>query len=66
MSKYDDPKKEFERGYNFGKEDGVNEVIKMIVENGAVFAEQFETDSILIKIPKEYFTALRVKASSTA
>lgn len=65
-SKYSDPKAEFDRGYNFGKEDGVRELMATIVKQGSEYMVEFETDSVVVKIPREYFQLLRIKASATA
>lgn len=62
----EDMSAEFDRGYNFGKEDGVNEIITKIVKAGGRYREKFETDEAIIAIPKEYFKQLRQKASETA
>lgn len=66
MNKYKDPEKEFKRGYNFGKEDGVNQLMARIFSQGGRFKEEFARDSVIVEIPREFFYQLREEASQTA
>lgn len=55
-------KSEYERGYNFGKRDAYEELIK----DGGKYKIEFQTDEVMIVIPKEKFTHLQNEAERTA
>lgn len=52
---------EFNRGYNFGKEDAYQEILRE-----GKYKHEFTNDTVVIVIPREVFIQLRQKASETA
>lgn len=58
--------KEFDRGYNFGYKQGTNDLMTKIVKAGGRYREEYETDSVLVAIPKEYFQHIEEEAKRTA